>query len=749
MPRIQLACAVATTLGMLVGCTSFDDVNGVPPAEVTITSVPALVDITEEPAGANCPVGGQRIRTGQDFDRDDALDDNEVTDDVFVCDGDPNQGVTLAGLDCDEGEVAQFDGLSWSCGFGGDTLLDITNLCLPGQVPRFDGEDWGCSDATDTVGALDCDEGEIAKWNGFVWACAADQTVTAGSDTLSSLACGEDQVAKYNGSVWACADDIDTTIENTDVLASLVCADGQIPKRLGGQWLCGTDVDTDTDTLDTLDCAAGQVAEWTGFAWVCEVDDDSLGALACADGEVARFDGLAWDCAPDADALGALVCGAGEIVRSNGVDWTCDVDLDTLGALACGVGELPRYNGVAWTCDVETGNDTLSSLTCATDQIVRYNGAAWVCDVDVDTDTLAGLTGCTTGQVASWNGADWVCADDGQLDAATLWQLGGNAGTTPGADGLGTSDNVALELVANGARALRLEPNATSPNVLGGYSGNVAGADALGAFIGGGGSSGQTNAVFDPYGVIGGGRNNTAGNDNAAATEAYATVAGGESNAATGQHATVAGGANNTASGAGATVAGGTQNDATGVGSFAAGTRAKAVNNGAIVLADGTAGDFSSTAANQLAVRAYGGVRIKLDDACESNLSPADGLWTPTCTSDRSAKRGFTPVSGEEVLDRVAGLDISRWQYSGAPDVDHLGPMAQDFHAAFGLGADERAISMVDAAGVSLKAIQALEARTSALLDRTERLADENDALRAELDRLREALREGDCGVTP
>ncbi len=52
------------------------------------------------------------------------------------------------------------------------------------------------------------------------------------------------------------------------------------------------------------------------------------------------------------------------------------------------------------------------------------------------------------------------------------WSLTGNAGTTPGTNYLGTSDNKALELKVNGARALRIEPNATSPNLVGGYSGN-------------------------------------------------------------------------------------------------------------------------------------------------------------------------------------------------------------------------------------------------------------------------------------
>ncbi len=49
------------------------------------------------------------------------------------------------------------------------------------------------------------------------------------------------------------------------------------------------------------------------------------------------------------------------------------------------------------------------------------------------------------------------------LDSAGLWKLGGNAGTTPGANFLGTTDNQALELKVNGQRALRIEPDRPAP----------------------------------------------------------------------------------------------------------------------------------------------------------------------------------------------------------------------------------------------------------------------------------------------
>ena len=76
-------------------------------------------------------------------------------------------------------------------------------------------------------------------------------------------------------------------------------------------------------------------------------------------------------------------------------------------------------------------------------------------------------------------------------------------------------------------------------------------------------------------------------------------------------------------------------------------------------------------------------------------------------TSDRNAKENFTPVSAQEVLGKVAALPISRWNFKG-DNSTHVGPMAQDFHAAFGVGTDDKHIATVDADGVALAAIQGL-----------------------------------------
>jgi len=90
------------------------------------------------------------------------------------------------------------------------------------------------------------------------------------------------------------------------------------------------------------------------------------------------------------------------------------------------------------------------------------------------------------------------------------------------------------------------------------------------------------------------------------------------------------------------------------------------------------------------------------------------GAWTNA--SDRNLKTAFAPIDPARILDTLAGLPLYTWQYRAEPDsVRHLGPTAQDFRAAFGLGADDTSITTLDADGVALAAIQALHAENESL----------------------------------
>lgn len=77
--------------------------------------------------------------------------------------------------------------------------------------------------------------------------------------------------------------------------------------------------------------------------------------------------------------------------------------------------------------------------------------------------------------------------------------------------------------------------------------------------------------------------------------------------------------------------------------------------------------------------------------------------------SDANAKADFAPVDTAAILERVVKLPIQQWRFrTETSDVKHVGPMAQDFRAAFGLGEIPTAIATVDADGVALAAIQEL-----------------------------------------
>lgn len=93
------------------------------------------------------------------------------------------------------------------------------------------------------------------------------------------------------------------------------------------------------------------------------------------------------------------------------------------------------------------------------------------------------------------------------------------------------------------------------------------------------------------------------------------------------------------------------------------------------------------------------------------------------------------PLTGRQILERVAELPISFWSYEFEPGVRHLGPMAQDFAAAFGLGRTNRLIEGVDECGVALTAVQASYRRVQKLEARVQQLE-------AEVVRLQAAERE-------
>jgi len=142
---------------------------------------------------------------------------------------------------------------------------------------------------------------------------------------------------------------------------------------------------------------------------------------------------------------------------------------------------------------------------------------------------------------------------------------------------------------------------------------------------------------------------------------------------------------------------------------FAAGTRAKANHSGAFVWGDATGADVTSTNVNSVTMRASGGYRLFSDGSLVSGVYLATGGSAWTVISDRNAKENFSRVDSRAVLEKVAALPVTTWNYKSQTNgVRHIGPVAQDFKAAFGVGESDTGITTIDADGVALAAIQGL-----------------------------------------
>ncbi len=113
--------------------------------------------------------------------------------------------------------------------------------------------------------------------------------------------------------------------------------------------------------------------------------------------------------------------------------------------------------------------------------------------------------------------------------------------------------------------------------------------------------------------------------------------------------------------------------------------------------------------------------------------------------SDRNIKADVAPVQARDILARLTGLPIHSWRYTNELDgIRHVGPMAQDFQAAFHLGDDDRTIGFVDEGGVALAAIQGLDEKVEVSSQKEESQIEvikaENADLKARLEKLEQLL---------
>lgn len=158
-------------------------------------------------------------------------------------------------------------------------------------------------------------------------------------------------------------------------------------------------------------------------------------------------------------------------------------------------------------------------------------------------------------------------------------------------------------------------------------------------------------------------------------------------------------------------------------------------HTGAKVFGDASTTDsIEAVANNEFAVRAAGGFRFRTNATLTTGCNLPAGSGVFSCASSRDFKENFKNVNEDEVLDKLAALPLTTWNYKDDPKkTAHLGPMAQDFYSSYRLGENDTSIGVQDLAGVALAATKALNRRT----EEVKALREEVAEMKKELERLK------------
>ena len=260
------------------------------------------------------------------------------------------------------------------------------------------------------------------------------------------------------------------------------------------------------------------------------------------------------------------------------------------------------------------------------------------------------------------------------------------------------------------------------------------------------GTSGQNF----PYATVGGGYQNTAsaaggtvgGGYQNTASGSYSTVGGGLENAVSGFYGIVGGGAYNRNAGTGSVIPGGTYDTLTVLAdiSMAFGTGVYVDNPYRVVF-------FDDTVSGRLGLNRddrSGGINYpihvgnKTSNGNGAHLTEG-GVWTDG--SSRDFKENFQALDSKELLEKVSSIPVTAWNYKNS-DERHIGPMAEDFVAAFDVGTireddgrrENRYLAARDVAGVALIGVKELAKQNQELRERIDQLEALVEAILAQQD---------------
>ncbi len=492
---------------------------------------------------------------------------------------------------------------------------------------------------------------------------------------------------------------------------------------------------------------ADKAAFRAGYANGTNWDNDSIGVYSFAAGFDTKASG------PASAAIGASTRASGAISTALGNSTTASGQFSTAmggGTRASGVGSIAMGGSTTASGQYAAamGNFTTANSFAST-VIGRYNDTTSSSSISwVDTDPLF-VAGIGT-------------ANNARKNALTISKNGNT--------GIGTSTPKARLHVTDSSVVFTAEDNASAPYgdppVSGGGRRMMWYADKAAFRAGYAGGDEWDNANTGPYSIAAGwettasGLYSTAFGHETIASNYFSTALG-NSTEASGQnsiamgHTTKAMGSSSMAMGY-LTVADGEFATAIGYDALADGQAATAIGYVSYALANGATaigyhvtangsysttigsyvssnsyegsfliGDHSSTlmmnspSANNFRARFANGYRLytSADLSTGCSLGAGDNAWTTG--SDVRTKENFEKVNGEDFLQKIAAFDLVSWNYKGQDSriFRHYGPMAQDFHAAFGKDkygtiGNDTTINQADFDGVNLIAIQALEKRT-------------------------------------
>ncbi len=420
----------------------------------------------------------------------------------------------------------------------------------------------------------------------------------------------------------------------------------------------------------------------------------------------------------------------------------------------------------------------VDTIGVANGYVLKWNGSLWLPAPDNDSDTASFSYNAGYSPIS-----DTATYALNTGSSFTYWNLVGNSGTSAGTNFIGTTDNTDVVFKTNNLERMRITaagkigvgiaaPTA-SFHIVGndGFlaegtfgSGIVAPSGAgtrmlwypqKAAFRVGNVTSNQ----WDDFNI---GSYSFAANGNTTASGAYSTAFGYNS-IASGQYSMVAGqasiasgitsiafGSTCTASGAysvamsrGAAasdtgaVAIGYHTTASGKYSLAFGYQSRASGNystafgyyastngktGSFVYADESSTSLTNASAdNQFMVRASGGVIFYSNTALTAGVTLPAGGGSWASVSDKNKKEHFKTEDANNILDKLVQMDITSWNYkTQSSAIRHIGPMAQDFYAAFNFGESDTTLTTIDVDGVSLIAIQALAKKTMELKEKAD-----------------------------